>query len=889
MLSTTELQAYFARHKLSPRAQRVIEEVRGSPPSRLVRTGIMNVACRFASRKMGRTIQSESHKNELPLLYQWEHDDATHEFYDQPPQIKLAYRAGNGRNVAHMATVDFFVLQDDFAGWVECKTEEWLLKHIAQGGTRFIRDDDGAWRLPAGEQYAAQFGLGFKVRSSKEIDWIAVRNLTFLSDYLEDSCPPADSRIAEEIARQFEAQPWVHLRELLKDRSGAENDSLYALIADGTLYVDLSRHLLSEPDTCVVFRDELAAETHGAYLQTQQGPILPRILPVKLLPDRNVSWDGKRWRIVNVGLEEVFLEDAERRVTNLKLPVVEELIRKGLMLGMVDEPAAQEASAAEILQHAGPKDQKHGLQRLALVSPSDGPSMPRNVSDRTIRRCKRLYRIGVQMFGSGLLGLITKNYKKGNRRPKLHGRVYETMDEAIKEHFLDPDAKSKTALWGTVVNRCKESGLEAPSEKTFLRRIKQLGTHRVDRARHGEKAAYSSQEFAWVADRSTPRHGERPFEIGHIDHTQLDIQLVGRRFGEKLSKPWLTILFDAYTRKVLAIILSFDSPSYRSCMGVIARCVERHGRIPKNIVVDGGKEFQCIYCETLLAYLGSHKKSRPAGKSRYGSLVERFFGIANQQFVHNLRGNNKALRNPRAMSSTHDPRDRAVWTLSELRVVLEKYIDEVYGNLEHPALGVSPNTAAMAVGTAQAGERGHTIFPYTKEFVMMCMPSTDKGTCKIQPGRGIKMANTYYWTHKFRDPAWERRDVPVRYDPMDFSRAYAYLGDHWAECRSEFQNAFAGHSVKEIELITAEITGRTKRNHERRVINASRIADFLQSTEVTEAILLQRKRDQELLLSGDQVPAVAAPAKKTLKEAPPEIEATDYWTNLTIVKLGEFV
>ncbi|MDQ3133372.1 MAG: hypothetical protein M3Q76_01010 [Acidobacteriota bacterium] len=49
-----------------------------------------NVAGRFPSRKMGVTIQFESHKNELARIRELEYDPEVLEYYDQPPSIKLA-------------------------------------------------------------------------------------------------------------------------------------------------------------------------------------------------------------------------------------------------------------------------------------------------------------------------------------------------------------------------------------------------------------------------------------------------------------------------------------------------------------------------------------------------------------------------------------------------------------------------------------------------------------------------------------------------------------------------------------------------------------------------------------------------------------------------------
>ncbi len=63
----------------------------------------------------------------------------------------------------------------------------------------------------------------------------------------------------------------------------------------------------------------------------------------------------------------------------------------------------------------------------------------------------------------------------------------------------------------------------------------------------------------------------------------------------------MTILTDAFSRRGLSLYLTFDAPSYRSCMMILRDCVRRHGRLPQILVIDGGPEFQSTYFETLLA------------------------------------------------------------------------------------------------------------------------------------------------------------------------------------------------------------------------------------------------------------------------------------------------
>ena len=71
---------------------------------------------RYPIRKMGLTIQFESHRVELPLVYEMEHDPGVLEYYDQPPSIPLAYHAANGRRVSVMHTPDYFVIRQDLRG-----------------------------------------------------------------------------------------------------------------------------------------------------------------------------------------------------------------------------------------------------------------------------------------------------------------------------------------------------------------------------------------------------------------------------------------------------------------------------------------------------------------------------------------------------------------------------------------------------------------------------------------------------------------------------------------------------------------------------------------------------------------------------------------------------
>lgn len=844
MLQENTLDALLRRHDITEDGQRLVRAIRKSDPSRRTRSGPKNVACRYPSKKMEFTIQAESHTNELAALYEWDHDEVTEEFYDQPPRIKLSYRARNGRMVHPLHTPDYFVIRHDWMGWVECKTEEQLVKLAETQPGRYQRDADGEWCCPPGETYAAQFGLVYKVRSSRENDWILLRNLVFLSDYLDADCPPPTGEQRGIAERLFRDQPWMPLIDLVRADTGLPADAVYKMIGDGDLYFPMSSQPLSELEYAIVYRDEIAAEAYR--LQSQ--PAMARFdaaVPVDIEPGGSLLWAGTPWRIENIGGGMVFLRNAEGFASHLRREDLDQYLREGLVTGLSQgDDGGRGQAAMEATAGASPKAMREAVERYRLLFPECGKQSSLNRCQRTVKRLRKQFREAELLHGNGMVGLYPQIKRRGNRCRKLDEDVIKIMREVIQEKYLVPHRPTRKGAYGEAVLRCKEAGLVPPSAKAFRAEINRVSRHEQELKRSGKRAAYTFEEFYWRLDMTTPRHGERPFDIAHIDHTQLDIEVADRRYGKVFERPWLSVMMDANSRDPLAYWISFDEPSHISCMMLIKICVRKHGRVPRVLVLDGGSEFDSVYFETLIAHLKILKKSRAKSKARYGSVMERFFGTTNTQMIHNLRGNTQATKIPRQCTPSHDPRKHASWTLAGLHEAFGDWLDQVYRANEHPALGVSP-AEAFATGMLDYGNRAHKRIPYTKDFELLCMPSTSKGTAKVDPVGGIKVNYRRYWCAEFRDHSLHRKSVPVRYDPQDASRAFAYIRGRWVECRSELAEVFARRSVKEIALITQEIRARDRKMGRNGQITSERIAQFLRDADGSEKVQRQQWRDQE--------------------------------------------
>ncbi len=279
-------------------------------------------------------------------------------------------------------------------------------------------------------------------------------------------------------------------------------------------------------------------------------------------------------------------------------------------------------------------------------------------------------------------------------------------------------------------------------------------------------------------------------------------------------------------------------------MMVLRICVQRFSRLPETIVVDGGPEFGSTYFETLLAAFGCTKKQRPAAKARFGSIIERIFGTTNTEFFYNLRGNTQITKNVRQVTKSNNPKNQAVWTLDELYEHFCSYCYEFYDCKEHPALGLCPRQA-FTYGLTLSGSRPQLQITYDENFRIFTLPSTPKGTAKVQPSRGVKINYLYYWSmdDSFLRPEIEGTHVPIRYDPFDMGTAYAYVKGCWVRCISEYYKTFQNRSEREVNIASTQLRRKRQKHAQRVTLSAKEKATYLEETEAQEALLIQRLHD----------------------------------------------
>jgi transposase InsO family protein len=738
MLNQNELTVWYQRLELSQQARTLIDHVRSSDPARRVGGRRSNVSGLYPSRKMGVTIQFESHRVELAAIYEMEHDPLTLEFYDQPPPIMLDYNSANGRRMAVRHTPDFFVLRQDAAGWEEWKTEEDLHRLTQHNPNRYQQDGD-CWHCPPGENCANQFGLTYRVRSSKEIQWRFQRNILFLQDYIRADPDTIPAATRDRILAYTHALPVLSLADLIqKTAEFATPDDIYLLIATGHLYIDLYAEPLVEPTTVRVFPNRDVAVRYGVASDNRPTPhsSIPRWQ--SFCDGATLSWDAQRWQVANVGNTKISRLAEDETVVKLRQTTIDSLVKEGRIsqLPAVQERDGRKKLSDELLQ-ASEEDLRVANHRADIVRRHlAGESAPdgERIAARTLRRWTSRYRSAESRWGTGYIGLLPQTSQRGNSTRRLPDESLRLMNEVIEGEYENLKQKNRIACWALLKETCKRQGLPAPSYTSFCLAVHNRNRFKRTLKRQGPRAAYQHKPFYPELDFKTPRHGDRPFEICHVDHTQLDIELTDSTGKHALGRPWMTLMIDAFSRRVLAVHIDFEEPSYRCCMMVLRECVRRHNRLPQCVVVDWGTEFRSTYFEALLARYECIKKARPPAQARFGSLVERVFGTTNTQFVHNLLGNTQITRNVRQVTKSVNPKAFAIWPLAPFVEGLCQYLYEIYDTNVHPALGESPKDAYQR-GLESGGFRVHRLIPYDHEFMIATLPSTPKGTAMVSGSR----------------------------------------------------------------------------------------------------------------------------------------------------------
>jgi len=442
------------------------------------------------------------------------------------------------------------------------------------------------------------------------------------------------------------------------------------------------------------------------------------------------------------------------------------------------------------------------LQELTL------PTSPKRA--RTLRRWRR----ELKTSGGCTLALVPQTHRRGRRQRRIGEHDLRLIHQAINTILLVPSPPSKAAAYRSYerlhfecygVQASINGGLIRPATyPTFLAEIARLAPETVALKQGGQRAANAAAAPVNPAVRMlTP---QRAFERAHIDHYLTDQHIVLLVTKKKTfhKRAWLTVMIDQAMGVVLAISLSFRSPSRFSCACVMRDCVRRHGRLPETIVVDNGSDFQSVYFEALLAFYGLNKQDRPSGAPRFGGPIESTFRSIKTELIGCLRGNTVNDVRGRAISVSHRGEAEACWEIRQVYDAYAKYFFQIFN-----ARVCGQRSMAADVHLSASLEQfpcSGMVVKYDESFfVRTAIPTKEKHTVYEQSG--VRHHDRWF-RHPELTLAPPDRRLELLEEPWNDKCVYVSLNNKWLPCfHGDMAPSLGGSINRMLESIIALESG----------------------------------------------------------------------------------
>lgn len=405
-----------------------------------------------------------------------------------------------------------------------------------------------------------------------------------------------------------------------------------------------------------------------------------------------------------------------------------------------------------------------------------------DVSRRTLSRWRLIYR----KSGNQAASLIPRTRYRGNRGSRLPAYEVDLLIETVNNVMMTANAWSPYQGWGhyLVASRAAAQIRDAAEPQrpvsfpTYLKFVRSIPAEDFAGAREGRRGR---NEAAPPSDPTVRRlAATRPFQRAHIDHYVLDLHVDLSEIPEEglIKRLWLTAMVDEYAGAVLGINLSLLSPRRRSCTGVLRDCVRRHGRLPETLVVDHGKEFESVYFEACLARLGVHKQDRPPEDPRYGSSIERVFGVLKTELLLPLPGSTQNDTRSRAISSSHKGYRRALLRLVETYDLVDAYFFQHFNNYSRGTSLFSP-ISLVREGLALFSCSG--IVKQADSAFMVETAIEVNRPLSFDRRRGVRH-NGLWFSHSGLQSVLPRTKLEAREEPWDGNVLYVLAEGRWLCC-----------------------------------------------------------------------------------------------------------
>ena len=446
-----------------------------------------------------------------------------------------------------------------------------------------------------------------------------------------------------------------------------------------------------------------------------------------------------------------------------------------------------------------------------------------------------------------IVGLIQRNAKMGFHLI-LSLELYKVLDEELPMQVI-LDNPEKERLLTTI---------EMPSKSWFFNYLHWFESNPEQGkdlviARYGRDAwEREHMVFDTFVTKAT-----FPLQYVFADHYLLDVFIVDEDTRSKLSRLWLTVLIDAYSRSILGMVLLYEVPCIESIQTALLHAIwpktshtdlKIDGEwvcfgIPQQLFLDNAWAHHSHSLENVARVIGHNGTYssidlvyRPPYKGRYGALIERFFGNLSKRIKQELPGA-LLLSDPKHLRAAAK---QACLLYEDLNSYLHQFIVE-YQNTPHSELeDMTPNQKWLE-GMQGGFPKVPPLTPkLRRQFLRM-----GNETRQILPV-GICAFGLHYWSHEIAtaervDEENKPIEYSFRYDPSDISILAIFQGDHFVGDAKAKELLRADGTPRPTSLWERELAKQLARN------DGGESKDWLHYLNESHALHKQRAREKRTL------------------------------------------
>ncbi|MGR5318517.1 Mu transposase C-terminal domain-containing protein [Vibrio sp. DNB22_19_1] len=474
---------------------------------------------------------------------------------------------------------------------------------------------------------------------------------------------------------------------------------------------------------------------------------------------------------------------------------------------------------------------------------------------RTLAEWKKAY------FESGRrwISLVPKHTEKGNR--KSHTDSQSLIDEAIEKKYLTRERISVAETYRYYKSRViktnqeiVEGKIKKISQRAFYDRVNGLPAYDVAVKRYGKR--YADRKFRSVGQQIP---ATKPMEYVEIDHTPIPVMLLDDELDIPLGRPYLTMLYDRFSKCIVGLSVNFREPSFDSVRKALLNTLlnknwvkDKYPSIKKEwpccgkidyLVVDNGAEFWTDSLEDSLKPLVSDIQYCQKAKPWRKTGIEKLFDQLNKGLTNSLPG--KTFTNPIQLED-YDPKKESVIRVSVFLELLHKWVIDYYH--------MSPDARNRAI-------------PYRKWSESPWLPNTyereEEVQLKIELGllrhrtigiAGIRLHNLHYQSDELIEyrkyssvKSEEKLFVKTKTDPSDISAIYVYLESEQRYIKVPAVD-YSGYT-KGLSLFEHERIQRVRRLNTKRLVDEESLAEtylYMEDLIEGEAERMRSSRNKKL-------------------------------------------